>query len=166
MEQSTKENISTTMNHSVRPIPEGMHTVTPHLICAGAADAIEFYKKAFNAIELNRVPGADGKLMHAVIRIGDSALMLNDEMPQSDTFGPKSLKGSPVTIHLYVENADAAFEQAVRAGAKVTMPLDDMFWGDRYGKLEDPFGHQWSIGTHVRDVSPEEMQKAMEQMGS
>lgn len=153
-------------NPSVKPIPEGMHTVTPHLICAGAADAIEFYKKAFGAVELTRIPGADGKVMHASIRIGDSVIMLNDEMPEWKTFGPKTLKGSPVTIHLYVKNADAVFEQAIKAGAKVTMPLDDMFWGDRYGKLEDPFGHEWSIGTHVRDVTLEEMQKAMEQMGS
>ena len=154
------------MNSTTKPIPEGMHTVTPHLICAGASDAIEFYKKAFGAIELSRMPGSDGKIMHASIRIGDSVVMLNEEMPQWGSFGAKHLKGSPVTIHLYVENADAVFEQAVRAGAKVTIPLDDMFWGDRYGKLEDPFGHQWSIGTHLRDPSPEEMQKAMEQMGS
>ena len=150
----------------VNPIPEGMHTVTPHLICAGAAAAIEFYQKAFGAVELTRMPDSSGKVMHASIRIGDSIIMLNDEMPEWGTFSPKSLKGSPVTIHLYVENADAVFGQAVRAGAKVTMPLADMFWGDRYGKLEDPFGHQWSIGTHVRDATPEEMQKAMEQMGS
>jgi PhnB protein len=164
MNPTGKENNSA--NPSVRPIPEGMHTVTPHLICAGATDAVEFYQKAFGAVELSRMLGPDGKLMHASIRIGNSVIMLNDENPNWGSFGPKHLKGSPVTIHLYVENADAAFEQAVRAGAKVTMPLDDMFWGDRYGKLEDPFGHQWSIGTHVRDVSPEEMQKAMEQMGS
>jgi PhnB protein len=165
MKTATKEDHSSATRSSVRPIPEGMHTVTPHLICAGAADAIEFYKKAFGAVELSRMLGSDGKVMHASIRIGDSVIMLNDEMPDWDTFGPKSLKGSPVTVHLYVENADAAFDQAVRAGAKVTMPLNDMFWGDRYGKLEDPFGHQWSIGTHTRDVSPDEMQKAMEQMG-
>lgn len=163
---TTTINAETKLNPAVRPIPEGMHTVTPHLICANAADAIAFYKKAFNAIELSRMPGPDGNVMHASIRIGDSVLMLNDEMPEWGTLGPKSLKGSPVTIHLYVENADALFAQAVNAGAKVTMPLDDMFWGDRYGKVEDPFGHQWSIGTHVRDVTPEEMQKAMEQMGS
>ena len=151
---------------SVKPIPEGMHTVTPHLVCAGATEAIEFYQKAFGATEPSRVPGENGKLMHASVRIGDSVVMLNEEMPEWGAFGPKSLKGSAVTIHLYVENADAVFEQAVAAGARVTMPLDDMFWGDRYGKVEDPFGHQWSIGTHVRDVTPEEMQKAMEQMGS
>ena len=164
MNQTMKEDSRTQL--SVKPIPEGMHTVTPHLVCAGAAEAIEFYQKAFGATELSRVPGENGKLMHASVRIGDSVVMLNEEMPEWGAFGPKSLKGSAVTIHLYVENADAVFEQAVAAGAKVTMPLDDMFWGDRYGKVEDPFGHQWSIGTHVRDVSPEEMQKAMEQMGN
>jgi PhnB protein len=162
MNPTTKEKSSA----STKPIPEGMHTVTPHLICAGAAEAIEFYRKAFGAVELSRMPGSDGKLMHASIRIGDSVVMLNEENPHWGAFGPKHLNGSPVTIHLYVENVDAVFEQAVRAGAKVTMPLDDMFWGDRYGKVEDPCGHQWSIGTHVRDVSPAEMQEAMEQMGS
>ena len=151
---------------TVKPIPEGMHTVTPHLVCARAADAIEFYKKAFGAVELSRMPGPDGKVMHASFRIGDSVIMLNEENPQWGAFGPKSLKGSPVTIHLYVENVDAVFEQAVRAGAKATMPVADMFWGDRYGKVEDPFGHHWSIGTHVRDASTEEMQEAMKQMSS
>jgi len=164
MNQTMKEDNRTQL--SVKPIPEGMHTVTPHLVCAGATEAIEFYQKAFGATEPSRVPGENGKLMHASVRIGDSVVMLNEEMPEWGAFGPKSLKGSAVTIHLYVENADAVFEQAVAAGARVTMPLDDMFWGDRYGKVEDPFGHQWSIGTHVRDVTPEEMQKAMEQMGS
>jgi PhnB protein len=164
MNQTMKEDSRTQL--SVKPIPEGMHTVTPHLVCAGAAEAIEFYRKAFGATELSRVPGENGKLMHASVRIGDSVVMLNEEMSEWGAFGPKSLKGSAVTLHLYVENADAVFEQAVAAGAKVTMPLNDMFWGDRYGKVEDPFGHQWSIGTHVRDVSPEEMQKAMEQMGN
>ena len=146
----------------VKPIPDGMHTVTPHLVCAGAADAIEFYKKAFNAAELSRLPGPQGKLMHAMIRIGDSAVMLIDEFPEMGAFGPKSLKGSPVTLHLYVEHVDAAFERAVAAGAKIKMPLADMFWGDRYGVLEDPLGHYWSLATHVRDVSPEEMQQAMQ----
>jgi PhnB protein len=145
---------------NVKPVPDGMHTVTPHLVCAGAAEAIEFYKKAFNAIELGRVPGPKGTLLHALIRIGDSAVMLVDEFPEWNTFGPKSLKGSPVTIHLYVNDVDALFKQAVSAGAKVSMPLDDMFWGDRYGKLEDPFGHHWSVATHVRDVKPEELKEA------
>jgi PhnB protein len=148
----------------VKPVPEGMHSVTPHLVCAGAADAIEFYKKAFGAVELTRMPGAQGKLMHASIRIGDSAVMLVDESPEWGMLGPKSLKGSPVTIHLYVDDADAFVARAVKAGAKLTMPVDDMFWGDRYGKLEDPFGHHWSIGTHVRDVSPEEMRQAMQKI--
>jgi PhnB protein len=148
----------------VKAIPEGMHSVTPHLICAGAANAIEFYKQAFGAVEGGRLPGADGKLMHAMISIGDSPVMLVDEMPQWGALGPKALKGSSVTIHLYVENADATFERAVQAGAKVVMPLADQFWGDRYGKLEDPFGHHWSVATHVRDVSPAEMQQAMKSM--
>src|SRR5215510_14826098 len=145
---------------STKPIPSGMHSVTPHLICAGASEAIEFYKNAFDAVEQSRLPGSDGKLMHASIRIGDSVIMLNEETPEWNALGPKALKGSPVTIHLYVEDADAVFDQAVRAGAKVTMPLDDMFWGDRYGKLEDPFGHHWSVATHVRDVKPEELKAA------
>ena len=148
----------------VKPIPEGMHSVTPHLVCAGAAEAIEFYKKAFGAVEGARLPGPDGKLMHAMIRIGDSAVMLVDEMPQWGALGPKSLKGSPVTIHLYVKDVDAVVKRAVSLGAKVTMPVDDMFWGDRYGKLEDPFGHHWSVGTHQRDVTAEEMQQAMRDM--
>jgi uncharacterized glyoxalase superfamily protein PhnB len=138
-----------------------MRTVTPHLICAGAADAIEFYKKAFGAVETARLPGPQGKIMHAMLRIGDSALMLVDEMPEWGALGPKALKGSPVTIHLYVDDVDAFAARAVKAGAKITMPVEDMFWGDRYGKLEDPFGHHWSLATHLRDVSPEEMQQAM-----
>lgn len=162
MSTSTKEENRT----GVERIPAGMHTVTPHLICADAAQAIEFYQRAFGAAELSRLPGADGKIMHASIRIGDSVIMLNDELPQWGAFGPKSLKGSPVTIHLYVEDADAFFARAVQAGAKATMPLEDAFWGDRYGKVEDPFGHQWSIATHLRDVTPEEMEKGMAEMCS
>ena len=151
-------------NAAVKPIPEGMHSLTPHLVCAGAADAIEFYKKAFNAIEKARLPGPDGKLMHAAVRIGDSTLMLVDENPQYGMLGPKALKGSPVTIHLYVNDVDATVAKAVSAGAKVTTPVADMFWGDRYGQLEDPFGHRWSVATHVRDVSPEEMREGMAKM--
>ena len=147
-----------------KAIPEGMHVVTPHLICAGAADAIEFYKKAFAATEAGRLPGPDGKLMHAAIKIGGDTVMLVDEMPQWGALGPKALKGSPVTIHLYVEDADSFVARAIAAGAKLTMPVQDMFWGDRYGKIEDPFGHHWSVATHVRDVTPDEMQKAMKQM--
>ncbi len=147
-----------------KPLPNGMHTVTPHLVCAGAADAIEFYKKAFNAVEMVRLPGLNGKLMHACIKIGDSAVMLVDEYPDHGCLGPKSLKGSPVTIHLFVDDVDGFAARAVAAGAKITMPIADMFWGDRYGQLEDPFGHRWSVATHVRDMSPEEMQQAMQKM--
>jgi uncharacterized glyoxalase superfamily protein PhnB len=110
------------------------------------------------------LPGPDGKLMHAMIRIGGDAIMLVDEMPQWGALGPKALKGSSVTIHLYVDDVDAVVKRAVEAGAKVTMPVADQFWGDRYGKLEDPFGHQWSVATHIRDVTPQEMQEAMKQM--
>jgi PhnB protein len=149
---------------AVKRIPEGMHTVTPHLVCAGAADAIEFYKQAFNAVEMSRLPGREGKLMHAAIRIGDSTVMLVDEAPNWGMLGPKSLKGTSVAIHLYVEDADAFAARAVAAGAKMTMPVADMFWGDRYGQLEDPFGHRWSVATHIRDVSQDEMCQAMQKM--
>ena len=145
-------------------IPQGMHSVTPHLVCAGAAKAIEFYKQAFGAEEGARLPGPDGRLMHATVKIGDSQVMLVDEMPEWGALGPKSLNGSPVTIHLYVDDVDAVVARAVKAGAKVTMPVADQFWGDRYGKLEDPFGHHWSVATHVRDVSMEEAQNAMREM--
>jgi PhnB protein len=139
------------------PIPQGMHSVTPHLVCAGAADAIEFYKKAFNAQEYGRVPGPDGRLMHALINIGDSMVMLVDEYPEYGSLGPKARNGTSVTLHMYVEDADKQFKQALDAGCTVQMPLDDMFWGDRYGVVQDPFGHMWSIATHIRDASPEEI---------
>src|SRR4029077_6425024 len=119
---------------------------------------------AFGAQETSRMPGPDGRLMLAAVRIGDSTIMLADEMPECGWLGPKSLKGSPVTIHLYVDDVDSFVARAAKAGAKVTMPVADMFWGDRYGKLEDPFGHQWSVATHKRDVSEEEMKKGMEEM--
>ena len=149
---------------ATKPIPDGMHSLTPHLICKGAAAAIEFYKAAFGAVEVTRLPGPDGKLMHGSVRIGDSALMLVDEAPEWEMFGPTSLKGSSVTIHLYVKDVDATVAQAVTAGARVTMPVADMFWGDRYGTLEDPFGHRWSVATHTRDLTPEEIQQAMAKM--
>jgi len=150
----------------IKPIPDGFHTLTPHLVCRDAAAAIAYYVKAFGAIEQGRLPGPDGRLMHAMIRIGDSPLMLVDEMPEWGALGPQSLKGSPVTIHLYVEDVDAAVARAVDAGARITMPVADMFWGDRYGQIEDPFGHHWSIATHTRDVSPEKMQAAMSEQRS
>jgi PhnB protein len=148
---------------TTKPIEEGMHTVTPHLVCAGAAEAIEFYKKAFDAEEVMRMPAPGGKLGHAAIRIGDSMIMLADEFPEWGSLSPRSLKGTPVTLHLAVENVDQRFEQAIAAGAVVRMPLADMFWGDRYGVVEDPFGHRWSLATHVRDVSPEELEAGMKQ---
>ncbi len=148
----------------IKPIPENMHTLTPHLVCDGAAEAIEFYRRAFGAEELGRVPGPDGKLLHGLIRIGDSNLMLVDESPQWGSFGPKSLKGTPVTLHLYVKDVDTVTQRAVAAGARVVMPVEEMFWGDRYGVVEDPFGHRWSVATHVRDASPEEIRAAAEQV--
>ena len=155
----SKKNLKTKKN--VKRIPEGMHTVTPHLVCAGAADAIEFYKKAFGAEEVMRLPGPDGKLMHACVRIGDSAVMLVDEFPKWGIRGPNALGGSPVFIHLYVDDVDAFSARAAAAGAKVTMPVTDMFWGDRYGQLEDPFGHRWSVATQMRDMSVDEIKEAM-----
>ena len=149
------------MSSKVKPIPDGMHSVTPHLVCDGAAGAIAFYVKAFGATEVARLPGPDGRLLHAQVRIGDSAVMLVDQNPQWGTLGPKALKGTPVTIHLYVPDADAFVERAVAAGATVVMPLADMFWGDRYGLIEDPYGHRWSVATHQRDVQPEEWAEAM-----
>lgn len=127
----------------------------------GAAAAIEFFKKAFGATEAARLPGPNGKLMHAQIRIGGSAVMLVDENPQWVMVGPKALKGPPVTIHLYVADADAFVARAVAAGAMIVMPLSDAFWGDRYGVIEDPYGHRWSVATHQRDVQPDEWAEAM-----
>lgn len=147
---------------AAKPLPKGMHSLTPHLVCADAIGAIDFYKKAFNAVELLRLVGRDGKLVHAGLRIGDSMLMLAEENPAWGSLGPNSLKGSPVTLHLMVPDVDAAVAQAVAAGAKPTMPVTDMFWGDRYGQVIDPFGHRWSVATRIRELSPEEMQKAME----
>jgi uncharacterized glyoxalase superfamily protein PhnB len=137
-----------------------MHTVTPHLVCEGAAAAIDFYKKAFGAVEAHRMPGPDGKLMHAMITIGDSQVMLADAFPEWGSKGPKMLGGTPVTIHLQVPNADEVFQRAVDAGAEVRMPIADMFWGDRYGIVIDPFGHSWSVATHIKDMTPEEMAAA------
>jgi uncharacterized glyoxalase superfamily protein PhnB len=146
-----------------KPVPEGSHTITPHLVINGASEAIEFYTRVFGAKELMRMPfpgpGNQMKLGHAALQIGDSQLYLADEFPESGTHAPK--ESSPVSIHLYVPNADETFARAVDAGATVLMPLTDMFWGDRFGKIKDPFGHQWSIATHIEDVSPEEMMQRM-----
>ena len=147
-----------------KAIPDGMTAVTPHLVCADAAAAIDFYKKAFGAVEEVRLPGPGGKLMHGLIRIGGAPIMLVDENPEWGALGPKSLKGTPVTIHLYVKDVDAFVDHAVKSGATLKMPLADMFWGDRYGVLEDPYGHSWSVATHTRDVTPEEMKAAMQAM--
>lgn len=145
----------------VRPIPEGYHSLTPGLVVDNAAEAIEFYKRAFGARELSRMSSADGRqIWHAELQIGDSRLMLGDEFPEmSDTRAPKSLGGTASSLHIYVEDADAAFQRAVEAGATVSMPLMDAFWGDRYGRVTDPFGHVWGILTHQEDVSEEEMQR-------
>jgi PhnB protein len=147
-----------------------MAAVTPHIILSDASGAIAFYKRAFGAEEMFRMPTPDGrKLLHASIRIGDSTIMMCDEFPEMGEGGgrsPTSLGGSSTTLHLNVANADAAFDRAVSAGCSVTMPLADMFWGDRYGKLRDPYGHEWSIGQHLRDVSPAEMARATEEMFS
>jgi PhnB protein len=150
------------------PIPAGYHAITPHLVIKGASEAIEFYKRAFGATELCRMPfpGQDGqvKVGHAELQFGDSKVFLADEFPEQGGLGPQG--SSPVTIHLYVTDANAAFDQAVEAGATVLMPLMDMFWGDRYGKLVDPFGHHWSLAEHLEDPTPEQMKERMAAMFS
>ncbi|MCX6953795.1 MAG: VOC family protein [Verrucomicrobia bacterium] len=160
MKTPKKSSAASKPKRAVKPIPDGWHTATPYLVCAGAAEAIAFYVRAFGATEVSRVPGPDGKVINASIRIGDSMLMLNDEFPEMGVVGPKAGQGSPVTIHLFVPDVDAAFARAVKAGAKVKMPVTDMFWGDRYGQLEDPFGHSWSMATHQRDLTPREISAA------
>ena len=148
------------MTHQIKPIPEGFHTITPHLVVKGASQAIEFYKKAFGAEELSRMHGPDGKsIMHAHLKIGDSLLFLMDEFPEMGSYGPLTGGRSPVTLHLYVKDVDSAFNTALAAGARQIMPPADMFWGDRYGKLVDPFGHEWSLATHKEDLTPEEIGK-------
>jgi PhnB protein len=144
------------MSAKVKPIPEGSHTITPHLVVRDAARAIDFYKRAFGAEELARMPGPGGKIMHAELRIGDSNLYLCDEFPDMGGKSPQSLNGSPVTLHLYVPDVDVSYKRAADAGAKPVMVPDNTFWGDRYGKLIDPFGHHWALATHVEDVTPEE----------
>jgi PhnB protein len=143
----------------VKPIPEGYHSVTPYLIVRGAADAIEFYQKAFGAVELFRFPAAEGKIGHAEIKIGDSPIMMADEFPAMGYKGPQSIGGSPVSLMIYVEDVDTVFDRAVDAGATVKEALQDKFYGDRTGTVVDPFGHVWHLATHKEDVSMEEMQE-------
>lgn len=148
------------------PIPPGREGLIPHLVCSPCAEAIEFYKRAFGAEEISRAPGPDGtRLMHAEIRIGGRPVFLVDDFPEfceGKSESPTSLGGTPVTIHRYVESCDSAIRQAEQAGAKVLMPAQDMFWGDRYGVVLDPFGHKWSLATHISDPTPEEMARAMQ----
>ena len=147
---------------SVKAIPEGFHTITPHITVRNAKQAMEFYKKAFGAEVLRTMMQGDS-VMHAVLKIGDSLLMLNDEFPQMGALSPLSTHGSGVVLHIATENVDAAFERATSAGATVTMPLMDQFWGDRYGVVTDPYGHKWSLGTHIRDMSEDEVRRAQEE---
>lgn len=145
-----------------KPIPEGFHTITPSLIVKDAAKAIQFYKEAFGATERGRFEGPGGSIMHAEIAIGDSVVMLGEEMPEMGARGPLTLGGTPVKLHIYTEDVDSLFARATTAGATVKMPVADQFWGDRYGVVADPFGHEWSIATHTRDLTMDEMKKAAE----
>jgi PhnB protein len=154
---SKKPKHSAKKSKKVSPVPAGYSTVTPHLVLRDAAKAIDFYKKAFGAKERMRMGGPDGKIGHAELQIGSSVVMCADEMPEMGASAPQTVGGSPVHIFLYLPNVNKVFDQAVRAGATVAMPLTDMFWGDRYGKLTDPFGHKWGLATHIEDVSPKEM---------
>jgi PhnB protein len=149
---------------TVKAIPTGYHTLTPYMTVRDALRAIEFYKQAFGATERGVMKGPDGKVMHAELKIGDSIVMLGEESPAYGALSPLSIGGSGLGLHIYVEDVDSAFDRAVKAGAKAEMPVSDMFWGDRYGKLVDPFGHKWSIATHKADLSPEEMERGMKEM--
>ena len=146
---------------NVKPIPEGYHSVTPYLFVISAASAIDFYKNVFGATEVVRMAGSNGKIMHAELRIGDSIVMLADENPTTGVMSPQTIGGFSVGLHVYVENVDAVIQKAVENGAKMLRPIKNQFYGDRSGSLLDPFGHMWSVATHVEDVSPEEMRKRM-----
>jgi len=149
----------------VNPIPEGYEGIIPHLVVKGAGEAVEFYKKAFGAEEVMRMPSPDGRLMHGEIRIGSSYLFLCDDFPEmcgGQSRHPKALGGTPQTIHRYVTDCDAAIKRAADAGATVKLPATDMFWGDRYGVVEDPYGHQWSFATHKQDLTPDQIARAQE----
>ena len=145
------------MASKVNPVPPGYHTATPYLVVKNGAKALDYYQEAFGATGVTRMDAPDGRIMHAEFKIGDSMIMLSEEMGPNRS--PESLGGSPVSIFLYVEDVDSVFNQAVKAGAKADMPPQDMFWGDRFGKLTDPFGHLWALATHIEDVAPEEMGK-------
>jgi PhnB protein len=146
---------------NVKPIPDGYHNVTPYLFVKSAAGAIEFYKKVFGATEIVRMAGSNGKVMHAELKIGDSIVMLADENPQSGVMSPQTIGGFSAGLHVYVENADAIIQKAIENGAKPLRPIQNQFYGDRSGSILDPFGHMWSVATHIEDVSPEEMRKRM-----
>jgi PhnB protein len=151
---------------NVKPIPDGYPQVSPYLCIDGASDAIEFYGTVFGATERMRMPAPEGKIGHAELEIGDSVIMLSDEYPDMGMRGPKALGGTPITLSVYVEDVDTVFDRAVNAGAKVLRPVENQFYGDRSGQFEDPFGHRWSVATHVEDVPPDEMAKRMaEAMG-
>jgi PhnB protein len=149
----------------VNPIPEGYRRVTPYLIVDGGAAAIEFYASVFGATERMRMDAPEGRIGHAELEIGDSVIMLADEHPEMNARGPRSIGGTPVSLHVYVEDADSVFERAIEAGAKPVRPVEDQFYGDRLGSFEDPFGHHWNVATHVEEVSPEEMSKRMADAG-
>ena len=149
------------MSKKVKPVPEGYHTATPYLVVRGAAKAIEFYTQAFGATELLRMPGPDGRIAHAELKIGDSVIMLTDESPEMGSKSPQTLGGTAGSVFLYVDDVDTTFKRATAAGAKELSAPQDMFWGDRFGKLIDPFGHEWGVATHVEDVTEEEMGKRM-----
>jgi PhnB protein len=153
------------MSKSTQPIPRGRESLIPHLVCSPCSEAIEFYKKAFGAEEIYRIPASDGrKIMHAELRIGKSIVFLVDDFPEycGKSSSALALNGTPVTIHSYVENCDAVIKRAADAGATVLQPAADMFWGDRCGRVSDPFGHKWSFATHLKDLTPAEMQEAMD----
>ena len=153
------------MSPSVNPIPDDYPRVIPSLVVDGAAQAIDFYREVLGATERLRMDGPDGRIGHAELQIGESVIFVADEFPEMEFVGPKKIGGSPVTVMVYVEDVDATFERATKGGAKVTRPVEDQFYGDRVGQFEDPFGHRWSIATHVEDVSPEEMEKRAAAMG-
>jgi len=153
------------MSPSVKPIPDGYPRVSPYLVVDGAAQAIDFYTQVLGATERMRMGGPDGKIGHAELQFGDSVVMLADEYPDMGYVGPKAVGGTPVTIGVYVEDVDKTFDAAVKAGAKALRPVEDQFYGDRSGQFEDPFGHRWSIQTHIEDVPPDEMEKRAAAMG-